>query len=173
MTTGTGNDSVSVKGMSAAGSVALDGGDGVDSFTVDFSHATATVFGSYGGSGSMSDGTTTVSLFNAETLTYIGGSAGDSMSTDAGDDTLKGDAGDDFDSFTVDFSHATATVFGSYGGSGSMSDGTTTVSLFNAETLTYIGGSANDSMSTDAGDDTLKGNAGDDFLDGEAGNDTI
>src|SRR5204863_197544 len=60
MTTGTGNDSVSVKGMSAAGSTFLDGGDGIDSFTVDFSHATATVFGSYGGSGSMSDGTTTV-----------------------------------------------------------------------------------------------------------------
>jgi len=77
ITTGIGNDTISVKGMSAAGSTTLDGGDGVDSFTVDFSHTAAAVFGSYSGSGSMSDGITTVSLFNAENLTYIGGSAFD------------------------------------------------------------------------------------------------
>src|SRR5204863_455654 len=95
MTTGTGNDSLSVKGMSAAGSTFLDGGNGVDSATVDFSHATASVSGSYAGSGIMSDGTTSVSLFNLEQLSFIGGSGNDALSADAGNDTLKGNGGDD------------------------------------------------------------------------------
>jgi Ca2+-binding RTX toxin-like protein len=52
-------------------------------------------------------------------------------------------------------------------------DGETSVSLFNLEHLTFIGGTANDTLSGDTGNDTLKGNGGDDTLDGEAGNDTI
>jgi Ca2+-binding RTX toxin-like protein len=44
----------------------------------------------------------------------------------------------------------------------SISDGVTSVSLFNLEHLTFIGGSGNDTLSTDTGNDTLKGNAGDD-----------
>jgi hypothetical protein len=75
MTTGTGADSISVKGMSASGSTFIDGGTGIDSATVDFSHATAAVAGNYGGNGSVSDGTTSVSLFNLEHLTFIGGRA--------------------------------------------------------------------------------------------------
>jgi Ca2+-binding RTX toxin-like protein len=95
VTTGTGSDSLSVKGMSAAGSTFLDGGTGVDSATIDFSHATASVSGSYAGSGFVSDGTTSVSLLNLEHLTLIGGSANDTLSADAGNDTLRGNGGDD------------------------------------------------------------------------------
>ena len=95
VTSGKGNDTLSVKGMSAAGSTFLDGGNGVDSGTVDFSHATASVTGSYAGTGLVSDGTTSVSLFNLEHLGLIGGSANDTLKGNAGDDVLDGEAGND------------------------------------------------------------------------------
>lgn len=197
---GGGNDTLD----GGSGADTIEGGDGNDSIS--------------GGTGNDSldgqDGNDTIQGGN-DNDTLVGGAGNDQLDGESGDDTfvyhssyvwgddtvVGGETGET-DGDTIDLSQVTVPVTVTYSGdeSGTITDGTNTISFSEIENLiltdqadvvdassdsqginveagdgndTMLGGSGADSINGGGGDDCLRGGNGNDTLSGGAGNDSI
>jgi Ca2+-binding RTX toxin-like protein len=169
---GAGNDTIQGNAgndviINSLGVDSINGGDGNDTFVLDFSTFTnALEFDGSNDSDTLSNGTTytSIEIFNltsgAENDLLIGGSFNDNLLGSGGDDYLDGSLGND----SLDGGIGNDTIFGNLGND-------TLLGGIGDDSLDgHIG---NDSLGGGDGNDTLNGSFGNDSLDGGIGNDTI
>ncbi|MEH2239504.1 beta strand repeat-containing protein [Nostoc sp.] len=178
------NDTLST---GSAGKDTIDGGQGDDVLSVDYSGATGGVTSTFNATsniGSITAGTSSVSYKNIERFNIsgtayndniVGQDGNDTLSTgSAGKDTIDGGKGDDL--LSVGYSGATGGITSTFNATtniGSITAGTNRVNYKNIERLNISGTGYNDQIVGNSGNDTLSGRGGNDTLTGGAGNDTF
>jgi hypothetical protein len=178
---GAGNDTIQGNAgndviVNSLGVDSINGGDGNDTFVLDFSTFTnALEFDGSNDSDTLSNGTTytSIEIFNltsgAGNDLLIGGSFNDNLLGSGGDDYLDGSLGND----SLDGGSGNDTIFGNLGND-TLLGGTGNDSLDgHIGNDSLLGGDGNDSLNGSFGDDNLLGGIGNDTLIGGSGNDTL
>jgi Ca2+-binding RTX toxin-like protein len=194
---GDGNDVISTKG-----SVAIDGGGGIDSVTIDRSgEQSALTFlqTNSGTSATLNTENGPISVVNVENITLIGGSGVNTFTTGKGNDhlvggtnadVLNGGGGDDLletggggdsadggsgnDRAIVNYQNSGVDLVFDFNGPGNATTiAATGDSFIHIEAFTIFGGQGNDQFTAGNGDDVLNGGGGSNTLNGMLGDDTL
>jgi Ca2+-binding RTX toxin-like protein len=193
LTGGAGNDTL----RSYLGADVLNGGDGTDTWIVDYGAINTKISVTLAAGGAVSTvAATGIKVRNVEALDIITGLANDTINTSAvagndrvetrgGDDSIRlglgfdwVHAGDGTDTLVLDYSSLSADIKRVDLGYGWLryQDGdkpTTSVDYYSVERFNITGGGGNDQFYGADSNDALRGGAGNDTLYGAAGVDTI
>ena len=190
------NDNIIV----GSGNDTVNGGDGVDVLTDDFSASTNNLTFDFGGTTPITP--TGTSITNIERFNLTTGSGNDSitlkgmyadsLSTGAGDDTINPGRGNDNvnggagnDLLIVDYSGSTSNIGiysilspttssgGGFNGYFDARGGPDSISYYNIERFQITGTSTNDNIIVGSGNDTVNGGDGNDAINAGGGNDLI